>query len=421
MNLSQHISFLKAVLYYSLSAFGGPQVHLSLLQSNFVEKRKELSSETLMEYNALCQMLPGATSTQILILISYKKGGYILAFFTLLIWLLPACSIMTLIAILYSNPLLKNSFTILIYLKSLSIAFMVSATLSLYSKAIYNTITRFILIATFIIVLIVFKSPWTIPLLIILGGIVTNFSKKRIPKMEAEKIKINTKPIIIFLILFLTAGILSEKASKQNWPHQKIFNLFETNYRFGTFVFGGGDVLVPLMYEQYVSRPLSNKVIQSKRDVIKVSSEEFLTGVGIGRVLPGPVWSITSYTGAMAVKNTGASWQIIGAIVATLGAFLPSFFIVLFAFPIWENMKKYAVVYRSLEGINAAVVGILLGASVYFLNDLVQNMQVNNLPSITINLSILLVSTYLLYTKKLATHWLVLCVIGIGLISLLFQ
>lgn len=80
MNLSQHISFLKAVLYHSLSAFGGPQAHLSLLQSKFVEKRKELSSETLMEYNALCQMLPGATSTQTLILIGYKKGDISLPF-----------------------------------------------------------------------------------------------------------------------------------------------------------------------------------------------------------------------------------------------------------------------------------------------------------------------------------------------------
>lgn len=421
MNLSQHISFLKAVLYHSLSSFGGPQAHLSLLHTKFVEKRKELSSETLMEYNALCQMLPGATSTQTLILIGYKKGGYVLAFFTLLIWLLPACSMMTLIAILYSNPLLKNSFNILIYLKTMSIAFIISASLSLYSKAIYNTITKYILLATFIIVLLGFKSPWTIPLLIIFGGIATNFSKKRIPTMQVEKIKINTRPIIIFLLLFLTAGFLSERATKQNWPHQKIFNLFETNYRFGTFVFGGGDVLVPLMYEQYVTRPLSNKVIESKRDVIKVTSDEFLTGVGVGRVLPGPVWSITSYTGAMAVKNSGMAWQIVGAIIATLGAFLPGFFIVLFAFPIWENIKKYAVVYRSLEGINASVVGIMLGASVYFLKDLVQSMQVHNLPSISINLGILLISTFLLYTKKIATHWLVLCVIGVGVISLLFQ
>ena len=421
MNLNQHTSFLKGVLFHSLSAFGGPQAHLSLLQSRFVEKRKELSSETLMEFNALCQMLPGATSTQTLILIAYKKGGYTLALLTLLVWLMPACSIMTLIAILYSNPLLKNSFRVLVYLKPMSIAFIISATLTLYSKAIYNTITQFILIATFIIVLVGFKSPWTIPLLIIFGGIATNFSKKRIPTMQVEKIKINTRPIIFFLILFLTAGFLSERASKQNWPHQKVFNLFETNYRFGTFVFGGGDVLVPLMYEQYVSRPLSSKIIQSKRQVIKISSEEFLTGVGIGRVLPGPVWSITSYTGAMAVKNNEVTWQIMGAIIATLGAFLPSFFIVLFAFPIWESMKKFAIVYRSLEGINASVVGIMLGASIYFLKDLAQSIQVNNSSIITINLCILLASTYLLYTKKIATHWLVLCVISIGAISQFFQ
>ena len=79
------------------------------------------------------------------------------------------------------------------------------------------------------------------------------------------------------------------------------------------------------------------------------------------------------------------------------------------------------MVYRSLEGINATVVGIMLGASVYFLKDLVQSMQVYNLPSISINLGILLISTFLLYTKKMATHWLVLCVIGVGVISLLFQ
>ena len=417
MNFSAYISFLKAVLYHSITAFGGPQVHISLLQSKFVEKRKELSAAELMEYNALCQMLPGATSTQTLILIGYKKGGYTLAFLTLLVWLFPACSIMTLVALLYSNPILKSSFGSLVFLKPMSIAFIVSATFLLFKKAIYNTITRFILVATFITILFAFKSPWTIPLLIIFGGIITNFSKKRIPEMHVQKIKMNTRPFIIFLILFITAGFLSEKATKQNWPHQKIFNLLETNYRFGTFVFGGGDVLIPLMYEQYVTRPLSNKVLQSKRHVIKVTSEEFLTGVGIGRVLPGPVWSITSYTGAMAVKNTGIFWQIIGAIIATLGAFLPSFFIVLFAFPIWESMKKYAVVYRSLEGINAAVVGIMLGASVYLFKDLIQSMQLNNFPSVTINLSILLISTFLLYTKKIATHWLVLCVIGIGVIS----
>lgn len=186
MNVKQHISFLKAVLFHSLTAFGGPQVHLSLLQSRFVDKRKELSSETLLEYNALCQILPGATSTQTLILIGFNKGGYLLAFLTLLVWLLPACSIMTLIAILYSHPIFKSSFDSLVFLKPMSIAFIISAALHLFAKAINNRITQFIFVATFIIILFEFKSPWSIPLLIILGGVITNFSKKEFPQWRCK-------------------------------------------------------------------------------------------------------------------------------------------------------------------------------------------------------------------------------------------
>lgn len=417
MDLKDNISFLKAVLYYSLTAFGGPQVHLSLMQARFVEQRKDISAEELMEYNALCQLLPGATSTQTLLLVAFKKGGYTLAVLTLLIWLLPACSIMTLIAIVYANPLFAIGFKALIYLRPMSIAFIISATIILYKKAINNTITIGIFIGTFIAILIGFKSPWTIPVVIILAGIATNFSKKRIPTVVVEKVKMNTKTIVLFLLLFLTAGFLSEKATKQNWPHQKIFNLFETNYRFGTFVFGGGDVLIPLMYEQYVARPSSTRVLQSKRDVIKISSESFLTGVGISRALPGPVWSFTSYTGAMAIKNKGVFWQVVGAMVATIGAFLPGLLIVLFSFPLWQSLKKYAIVNRSLEGINASVVGIMLGALFYLCKDFIHAMGVITIPSLIINASILLISTWLLYYKKIATHWLVLGVIVVGIVS----
>ncbi len=420
MKLLRYISFLKAVLYHSLSAFGGPQVHLSLMQSRFVEDRKDLTSDELLEYNALCQLLPGATSTQTLILIGYKIGGYTLATLTLFVWLLPACTIMAIIGILFSNNIYPVFLKSLVYLKPMSIAFIISATIVLYRKAINNTITKFIFFGTCISIVIAFKSPWTIPILIILAGIATNFSKKRIPTIAVQKIKINYSTLLLFITLFITAGFLSEKATKNNWAHQKIFNLIETNYRFGTFVFGGGDVLIPLMYEQYVTRPLSNKVIASKRDVIKISSETFLTGVGISRVLPGPVWSITSYTGAVAIKNSGMHWQVIGALVAVLGAFLPSFFIVLFSFPLWQNLKQHAIVYRSLEGIHAAVVGIMLGASFYLCKDLLQSIQVASAANIFINASILAICTYLLYTKKIATHWLVLSVIGVGLISLLF-
>ena len=90
MHLLRHIPFLKAVFQYSLTAFGGPQVHIGLLQHRFVEKRKDITSEELMEYNAFCQLLPGASSTQTIVLIAFKRGGFPLALITLLIWILPA-------------------------------------------------------------------------------------------------------------------------------------------------------------------------------------------------------------------------------------------------------------------------------------------------------------------------------------------
>jgi len=419
MQLKVYLSFLKDVFIHSITAFGGPQVHVGLLKTRFVDKRKDLTDEELLEYNALCQLLPGASSTQTIVLIGFKVGGYVLAFLTLMVWIFPACSIMTLIAILYDRHNFSAGFSILAFLKPMSIAFIISATLLLFKKSIHNTITLCIFMGASIAVLIGFKSPWTIPAVIILAGIATNFSKKRIPSVPIQKAKIRTRSIIIFIVFFIVAGFLSEKATRNNWAHQKVFNLFETNYRFGTFVFGGGDVLIPLMYEQYVTRPTSDRIISSKRDVIKISNDAFLTGAGIVRAIPGPVWSVSSFMGALAVNDKNLFWQIIGAITATLGVFLPSFFIALFALPLWQNFKKYAVVLRSLEGIYAAVVGIMLGASFYLSKDLVKSMNFIATPYILTNLFVLIACTYLLYTKKMATHWLVLGVLSVGYISYL--
>jgi len=419
MQLKVYLSFLKDVFIHSITAFGGPQVHVGLLKTRFVDKRKDLTDEELLEYNALCQLLPGASSTQAIVLIGFKVGGYVLAFLTLMVWIFPACSIMILIAILYDRHNFSAGFSILAFLKPMSIAFIISATLLLFKKSIHNTITLCIFMGASIAVLIGFKSPWTIPAVIILAGIATNFSKKRIPSVPIQKAKIRTRSIIIFIVFFIVAGFLSEKATRNNWAHQKVFNLFETNYRFGTFVFGGGDVLIPLMYEQYVTRPTSDRIISSKRDVIKISNDAFLTGAGIVRAIPGPVWSVSSFMGALAVNDKNLFWQIIGAITATLGVFLPSFFIALFALPLWQNFKKYAVVLRSLEGIYAAVVGIMLGASFYLSKDLVKSMNFIATPYILTNLFVLIACTYLLYTKKMATHWLVLGVLSVGYISYL--
>src|SRR6187402_2033465 len=90
MLLLRHVPFLKAVLLHSVTAFGGPQAHIGMMLKTFVRRRPYVTEEELMEYNAFCQLLPGASSTQTLTLIGYKRGGVPLAVLTLIIWIVPA-------------------------------------------------------------------------------------------------------------------------------------------------------------------------------------------------------------------------------------------------------------------------------------------------------------------------------------------
>ncbi|TRZ82960.1 MAG: chromate efflux transporter [Sediminibacterium sp.] len=414
MKLLRHIPFLTAVLKHSITAFGGPQVHLGLMQHRFVEKRKDISSEELMEYNAFCQLLPGASSTQTIILIAFKRGGISLAFLTLLVWILPATFLMAMVAIAYNYFDMRTGLQSFILLQPMAIGFIASATILLYKKVINSLITKIIFILTAIFIFLTFKSPWAIPFVILVAGIATNFSQKRIPNDGAAPKTVNWGALFIFIFLFLAVGILSEEATRKNWEQHKVINVFENNYRFGSFVFGGGDVLIPMMYEQYVARPNSDRIKKNKRDVLKISKEAFLMGAGMVRAMPGPVFSVASYTSAMALKEKSIAIQIGGAVLGSLGIFLPSFLIVLFFFPIWQNLKKYAIFYRSLEGIYAAVVGIMLGATLYFIKDISVEIQTFSSIKILSYIFVFLTSTYLIYTQKIAAQWIVLSTIAFG-------
>jgi chromate transporter len=131
---------------------------------------------------------------------------------------------------------------------------------------------------------------------------------------------------------------------------------------------------MPMMYEQYCVRP--DAVMQKDSSVVKINKEDMYTGMGIVRAMPGPVFSIASFAGGMALNHSGNTpeertlMQLLGCIIGTVAIFLPSALLVLFFFPIWHNLKKYAAVYRSLEGINAVVVGIMIAATFYLMKDI---------------------------------------------------
>lgn len=359
------------MLLHSITAFGGPQGHTGMVLKTFVERRRDLTKEELMEYIAFCQLLPGASSTQTLTLIGYKRGGIQLAVLTLILWIFPACFLMGGLSFLVGNIEKSGIQTNLFrFIQPMAIGFLAYAAFRAYKISIRNTITGVIMIVSAAITYFLFKAPWIIPALIVSAGIATNISNKRIPEKEVVKPRqIRWTNIWLFVLIFVVAGVLSETARKQNWENKKQYNLFENFYRFGSFVFGGGDVLIPLMLDQYVARPTSERVMRKNPDVIKVEREELLTGAGMVRAIPGPVFSIASFMGGIALKKEGPQRQLLGCIIGSIAIFLPSALLVLFFFPVWQTLKKFVVVYRSLEGINAAVVGIMIAATLFLLKD----------------------------------------------------
>lgn len=369
--LLRHIPFLRAVFLHSITAFGGPQGHYGMMLKTFVNQRRDVTEKELLELVSFCNMLPGASSTQTLTLIGYKRGGIPLALLTLLIWILPACTIMGALSFLLDYFDDKSIDTkIFQFIQPMAIGFIAFSAFRLFKIAITNTITRIILVVAALATFFAFKTPWIFPIVMICAGIATNFSDKRIPQKGEPPKQVKWGNLIIFLVLFGATGYLSETASVNNWQNRKIINLFENNYRFGSLVFGGGDVLMPMMYEQYVVRPTTAAVQESKRDVLKMNSDDFLTGSGMVRAIPGPVFSIGAFTGGMVLRNEKSTTQhILGCILGGAAIFIPSALLVLFFFPVWHNLKKYAVIFRSLEGINAAVVGIMLGAVFYLAKD----------------------------------------------------
>jgi chromate transporter len=368
----RHIAFLKAVFLHSISAFGGPQGHLGMMMKTFVNKRRDITEEELMDYNAFCQLLPGASSTQTLTLIGYKRGGVPLAILTLVIWTLPACILMGAFSffIAYINQKTLKTAELFRFVWPMTIGFLAYAAQKAFQISIHNTITRVILIVSAVATYLLFKTPWIFPILIVLGGFVTNLSDRRIPQKELPPKKIKWGNIWLFAIIFLLAGAGSELSRKNNWPSRPALNLFENTYRFGSLVFGGGQVLIPIMYEQFVARTESQKLIHRNPNIIRISKEDFLTGAGIVRAIPGPVFSVATFTGGIAMKDRGPAMQILGCFIGATGIFLPSALLVLFFYPIWHNLKKYAAVYRALEGINSVVVGIMIAAALYMMKDL---------------------------------------------------
>jgi chromate transporter len=342
----RYIIFLKDVLILSLTTFGGPQVHLAMLYERFVKKRRYITENELLELNALGQILPGPTSTQTITAVAFKIGGPNLAYLTLLVWVLPAVSLMTAVGmIMFYLEQRHLSLRFARFIQPMAVGFLIVAGYRIGQKVIKNQVSL-ALAVTAAFVAYVFRSPYMTPVVIILGGLTTALTYEKQDKMEKQPLRIEWSNFLLWLGVLVGAAGLG--AVTQSLP----VRLFENFYRNGSLVFGGGQVLTPMLYNEFVAFKHY------------LTREEFLSGLGLVQAVPGPVFAFASYIGAMSMRDAGLMGQFWGSFVSTAGIFLPGTFLIFFVYRFWEQLKRYRVVRASLEGINAASTGLTAAAAI---------------------------------------------------------
>ena len=382
----------------------------------FVEQRKDITEKELLDYNTFCSLLPGASSTQILLIIAYKKGGTPLACFTLFLWVLPATVLMGALSIFLTAPIADNKpLSYFRFLQPMVVGFIIYAGYRSFLQIWHSKVLVSISIFLALICLLFYKSPLIIPVVLIAGGLFARFSLRISASVSSRK-----KPAIrwvyltLFIFVFIISGILSELSKKNNWSERSYFNLFENCYRFGSIVFGGGDVMIPVMYEQYVARPSSQRVKSRNQNVLKIEKDLFLSGAGIVRTLPGPLFSFSAFAGGATMTGRGVHHQIGGIMTATMAIFLPSLLLVLFFHPLWEYIQRYQSLTPIFKGIQASTVAIMLASGLYLLKDAIFHQPSILSPIDSVNMLAILMTLLLLLFRVISPLYITVTFLSLG-------
>jgi chromate transporter len=355
----RQLLFLRDVFFYTITSFGGPQAHIAILLREFAEKRRYVKEEELMELNALSQILPGPSSTQTLVGIAWKVGGLRLALATFLIWILPSATLMCMAAISFKMFVSREKFIeVLRFIQPVAIGIVAYAAYTFARKFVKTRVSIYLAVGSVIATLIL-RNAYAFPILILIGGIISSALETPMNEIQLRAnlfANVNPNKVLYFagiLLFFAGLGAIVSRTSPFSLP----IRLFENFYRNGILIFGGGQVLVPLMYTEFVE--------------VKhyLTNTEFLSGYALQQALPGPTFSFTSFLGGIALGNEGygIGGQIIGSVIAVIGINLPGLILILFIVPFWEDLRKITLIKNSLSGINAVAVGFMITAFILLL------------------------------------------------------
>ncbi|OKP83032.1 chromate transporter [Paenibacillus sp. P32E] len=333
------LEVLGVSLKLGLTSFGGPIAHLGYFHNEYIRRRKWMDERSYADLVALCQFLPGPASSQVGIGIGVVRAGLLGGIIAWLGFTLPSVIALAAFAFLLQGFDISGAGWIH-GLKIVAVAIVAQAVLGMGQKLTPDRGRVTIAVMAAAIALSWHAAYGQILILAAAGVIGLAIYRTKPAKGPDLPIAIG-RPVAVFcLALFFLLLILLPLLRTS--VEARGFAIFDSFYRSGSLVFGGGHVVLPLLEREVVPTGW-------------VSREDFLAGYGATQAVPGPLFTFAGYLGAM----TSGIW---GAVIATAGIFLPAFLLVIGALPFWNGWRNNPKVQGALTGINAAVVGILLAA-----------------------------------------------------------
>ncbi len=336
---------LRVFTKLGLTSFGGPTAHLGFYREEIVERRKWVDERAYADLVGLCQSLPGPASSQVGFALGLARSGIPGGFAAWLGFTLPSAALLVLFAM--GLPALQDAFGAG-WLGGLKIAAVAVVARAVWGMAVNlcPDRSRATLALLAAVVLLLVQSA-AIQILVILGGAL--LGRLLLPAEEP----VHTAPLglaipkaaAVFCLAAFFVLLAGLPLLAQVFPGPALAR-FDSFYRTGSLVFGGGHVVLPLLQAEVVPAGW-------------VSNEDFLAGYGAAQAVPGPLLTFAAYLGA--IMSTAPD-GLLGAAICLTGVFLPSWLLVIGALPFWDDFRARPGVQSALRGLNAAVVGLLLAA-----------------------------------------------------------
>jgi len=334
-----------AFLKLGLTSFGGPIAHLGYFREAFVVRRRWLDEHAYADVVGLCQFLPGPASSQVGFTIGLMRAGFPGALAAWAAFTLPSAILLVLVARGVHALDSAAGAGLLHGLKLVAVAIVAQAIWGMGRSLCPDRQRASIAVGAALIVLYSSSSLGQIGA-IVLGGLLglwlcrssaagASDGGLRVPLSP----RIAMAASVTFFALLLGVPVLRALAASQELA------LFDSIYRSGALVFGGGHVVLPLLREGFVAPGW-------------VTDDAFLAGYGAAQAVPGPLFTFAAYLGAVAQPSNFLG----GAALGLLGIFLPGMLILIGTLPFWDTLRQRVSARAAMAGINAAVVGILAAA-----------------------------------------------------------